>query len=108
MQDWIKTSLGRLRLVALMEGVSFLVILFVTMPLKYAYQMPEPNYFFGSLHGFLFILYVYIVGRQALLRKWSFTKTGLALVASVIPFGTFWADKKLFKPEAAGIEENGG
>lgn len=106
MQNWIKTPLGRLRLIALMEGVSFLVILLITMPLKYAYQMPEPNYFFGSLHGFLFLLYIYVVVRHALLRKWSFSKMGLALAASVVPFGTFWADKKLFKPEASGIDED--
>lgn len=106
MRDWIKTSLGRLRLIALMEGVSFLVILFITMPLKYIYGMPEPNYFFGSLHGLLFILYVGMVAREALSRKWSFRKTGLALLASIIPFGTFWADKKLFKPELAAAENN--
>jgi integral membrane protein len=95
----IKTQLGRLRLLALVEGISFLIILFVTMPLKYAFQMPEPNKFFGIVHGLLFVLYVFAVIQITIEQQWKIRKMFLALLASVVPFGTFWADKKLFKPE---------
>lgn len=95
----IKTQLGRLRLLALVEGISFLIILFVTMPLKYAFQMPEPNKVFGIVHGLLFVLYVFAVIQITIEQQWKMRKMFLALLASVVPFGTFWADRKLFKPE---------
>jgi len=98
--ELIKTQIGRLRILAFMEGVSFLVILFVTMPLKYLLQMPGPNYFFGMAHGLLFVLYVVAVMLVKMEQDWGIKKTSLALLASVIPFGTFWADHKLFKPAA--------
>lgn len=94
----IKTQLGRLRLLAFVEGISFLVLLFVTMPLKYAFQMPEPNKIFGMIHGLLFVLYVFAVIQITVEQQWKVRKMFLALLASIIPFGTFWADKKLFKP----------
>lgn len=97
MVDLLKTQIGRFRILAFVEGISFLVILFVTMPLKYIGQYPQPNKIFGMLHGVLFVLYVLAVLLLAIMQNWSFKKTLLALLASVIPFGTFWADKKLFQ-----------
>lgn len=93
----LSTQLGRLRLLAFVEGVSFLILLFVTMPLKYAFDMPGPNKVFGMVHGLLFVLYVLAVVQMKIERDWTIKKTFLALIASVIPFGTFWADIKLFR-----------
>lgn len=92
----LKTPLGRLRIIAFFEGVSFLLILFVTMPLKYFFDTPEPNKFIGMSHGLLFVLYGLLVIQVWILESWEFKKGFLALLASIIPFGTFWADKKLF------------
>ena len=100
--DLIKTQLGRLRLLAFIEGVSFLVIIFVTMPLKYIFQIPEPNKIFGLIHGVLFVLYVFAVIQIWIDQQWKTHKMMLALLASIIPFGTFWADKKLFKHVETG------
>ncbi|MCU0326209.1 MAG: DUF3817 domain-containing protein [Spirosomaceae bacterium] len=97
MNELLKTQLGRLRIIGFVEGVSFLVILFVTMPLKYIWNMPEPNKFFGMAHGLLFILYVLMVIQAKIEYNWGGKKTFLALLASIVPFGTFWADKKLFR-----------
>lgn len=97
--DLIKTQLGRLRLLAFTEGLSFLVLLLITMPLKYAYRIPEPNKVFGMIHGLLFVLYVFAVIQATIEQKWKIQKMFLALLASIVPFGTFWADKKLFKPD---------
>lgn len=97
--DLIKTQLGRLRLLAFAEGISFLILLFVTMPLKYAFQIPEPNKVFGIVHGLLFVLYVFAVIQITIEQQWKIQKMIWAFLASIIPFGTFWADKKLFKPE---------
>lgn len=93
----LSTQLGRLRILAFVEGVSFLILLFVTMPLKYGFGMPEPNKIFGMVHGLLFVLYVLAVIQAKIEWNWSLKKTGLALLASIIPFGTFWADVKLFR-----------
>lgn len=90
----LKTTLGRFRLLAFIEGVSFLLILFVTMPLKYFFQMPEPNKVIGMAHGLLFVLYVVMAFQAKSDCGWSWRKTGLILLASIIPFGTFYADKK--------------
>lgn len=95
----LRTQMGRLRLLAFVEGVSFLILLFVTMPLKYAFDIPGPNKVFGMVHGLLFVLYVLAVVQAKIERDWTIKKTLLALVASVIPFGTFWADVKLFREE---------
>lgn len=92
----LKTSLGRLRIVAIIEGVSYL-LLAVTMILKYRYDMPYPNLVVGMIHGVFFILYVLMVLQVGYLRKWTLKKIFLALVASIIPFGTFYAEKKLFR-----------
>ncbi len=92
----IKTQLGRLRLLAFIEGISFLILLFITMPLKYAFQIPEPNKVFGIVHGLLFVLYVFAVIQITIEQQWKIQKMIWALLASIIPFGTFWADKKLF------------
>jgi integral membrane protein len=93
----LKTEIGRLRIIAFIEGMSFLLILFITMPLKYLMDMPEPNKVVGMLHGVLFILYIIAVIQGKFSVNWNGKTTFWALLASVIPFGTFWADAKYFK-----------
>lgn len=94
------TTIKRLRTIALWEGLSLLALLFVTMPLKYLMDMPQPNYYLGMVHGLLFIIYVFYVIQAKMDFNWNLKTTFLALVASIIPFGTFWADKKIFKLNA--------
>ncbi|MBU1822101.1 MAG: DUF3817 domain-containing protein [Bacteroidetes bacterium] len=94
----INTPLGRLRIIAFLEGCSFLLLGF-TMILKYQYAMPKPNYVVGMAHGLLFITYVLLVAQVGYLHRWSLGKMFRAFVASLVPFGTFYADKKLFRPE---------
>jgi len=91
------TNSGRLRLLAYLEGISFLLILGVSMPLKYFYQMPTPNLVIGMIHGILFIAYCAFVIIVKSEQKWNLSKTTWALVAAFLPFGTFVADVKLFR-----------
>lgn len=91
----LKTSLDRFRFVAFLEGCSFL-LLGLTMILKYQYGMPGPNYVVGMAHGVLFILYVIMLLQVTLQHKWSLAKAAMAFAASLVPFGTFYADKKVF------------
>lgn len=92
----MKTPLGRLRIVAFLEGCSFLM-LGITMPLKYLYALPKPNYVVGMAHGVLFISYIFLVLQVSFLHQWNLKKVFWAFVASLVPFGTFYADKKLFR-----------
>lgn len=93
-----KTPLDRFRFIAFIEGCSFLLI-GLTMILKYGYNIPEPNYVVGMIHGVLFIIYVILLMQVTYLYKWSLWKFSLGFLASLIPFGTFYADKKLFSPK---------
>lgn len=92
-----KSTLGALRILAVLEGISYLM-LGLTMPLKYMYEMPMPNKIVGMAHGVLFIAYiifVFLVNQEV---KWKFSTLFWAYFASLLPFGTFVADAKIFKP----------
>jgi len=82
------------RALSLLEGVSFLLILFVTMPLKYLYDYPQANKVIGMIHGVLFIAYVVMTLMLKPEQKWPVKDTAIILLCSIIPFGTFWMDKK--------------
>jgi integral membrane protein len=92
----LKTPLGRLRLVAFIEGCSYLLLGF-TMILKYKFSLPQPNYIVGSAHGILFVLYIVLLLQVAFIHRWNSIKILMAFLASLIPFGTFYADKVLFR-----------
>ena len=87
------------RLVALLEGISFLFLLFIAMPMKYMMHMPLPVRIAGMAHGILFIAFVFYLMQVKSERKWPLQKAGVAFVASLLPFGTFVLDAKVLKPE---------
>ncbi len=93
----IKTNLGLLRIIGLLEGISYLILLGLAMPLKYIWDKPEFIYSTGMAHGLLFTLYIFFVLLVTYQLKWSLAKCFWALLASLVPFGTFIADKKLFR-----------
>jgi integral membrane protein len=94
-KELVKTPLGRLRIVGFLEGCSYL-LLFITMVIKYNYKMPLPNLIVGMSHGILFITYIFLVMQVSYIKKWNFKTIFLASLASFIPFGTFYADYKIF------------
>lgn len=99
-----QTALNRLKhfkLVAILEGISFLVLLFIAMPLKYLGDMPKAVTVVGWIHGALFVWYVYALAIVHFTLQWSVLKSGLAFLASLVPFGTFVLDKQLKKEELA-------
>ena len=91
----LKTALGRLRIVAFCEGISFLLFA-VTMPMKYYMDMPGANKVVGMAHGILFLLYIVLALQNAIIQKWKFITIGWVLLASIVPFGTFVAEAKIF------------
>jgi integral membrane protein len=97
----LKTPLGRLRVIGWWEGVSFLVLLGIAMPLKYFAGMPQAVRVVGMAHGVLFMLYVLAAIHAALEYNWPWKKTALVLLASVLPAGPFVVDAKLLRDEQA-------
>ena len=102
----LSTKIGTLRFFAFAEGISYLA-LGLTMPLKYIYDTPGPNKVVGYAHGVLFILYCVLVFLVNLQVKWSLRTNILAYLASLIPFGTFVADAKIFKKTEEELIRNG-
>lgn len=91
-------SLQLFRKIAILEGISYLLFA-ITMPLKYSLEMPLPNKIVGMAHGILFLAYVLFLYFVAMQRKWKIAKIFLLFVASLLPFATFVADKKILANE---------
>ena len=97
----LKTPLGRFRAVALLEGLSFVVLLFVAMPLKYLAGQPLGVKLVGWAHGVLFMLYLLALLEVWVARRWSLARVAGAFMASLLPFGTFVLDARLRREEQA-------
>lgn len=95
----MNTPIGRLRVVGIIEGISYLILLGIAMPLKYLAGIPEVVKVVGWAHGVLFVLYVLALLHVWVVRHWSFGRAALAFVASLLPFGTFLFDKSLRREE---------
>ena len=84
-----------LRAVALAEAISFLVLLFVAMPLKYVAKIPEAVRVVGLIHGVLFIALCAALLYAALAAKWRPGRAALVFVAALLPFGPFVVDRRM-------------
>jgi integral membrane protein len=85
-----------LRITGFIEGVSYLVLLGICMPLKYLYNTPEPTTIVGMAHGLLFTLFIILTLVVSYQKKWKWMVCFWALLSSLLPFATFIADKKIF------------
>ena len=95
----LSTPVGRFRLIALLEGVSFLVLLLVAMPIKYVGGNPRPVLYVGWAHGGLYILYA-VAGFAAMTaRGWPAREAVRGFVASILPAGTFVYDRVFLRRE---------
>jgi len=83
-----------------MEGISFLILLFIAMPFKYLLDEPILVKYVGWAHGLLFILYNFQLLYLKIEIKWSFKRAFVYFMASLIPFAPFWVDQKLKKEYA--------
>jgi len=96
MKRLLKTKVGRLRIIAWLEGVSLLVLVFVAMPLKYLFAFPDLSRHVGTTHGILFLLFVFNTMAVGVEQRWTFGQTTWkVLIACFIPFGTFYVDRKI-------------
>ncbi|MBX2896991.1 MAG: DUF3817 domain-containing protein [Cyclobacteriaceae bacterium] len=92
-------TLKLFRKIALAEGISFLLLLLIAMPLKYYFGIPLAVKLVGWAHGVLFIAYILLTFSAISIMKWNWFNTLVALAVSLIPVGTFWLDKSLKKRE---------
>ncbi|MES2593660.1 MAG: DUF3817 domain-containing protein [Bacteroidota bacterium] len=92
-----KTPFGRLLTIGFLEGTSFLLLLFIAMPLKYMADMPAPVRIVGMIHGILFVAYAFALLHAAIVYKWAAMKVIIAFLLSFIPFGTFFLKRVLEK-----------
>jgi integral membrane protein len=103
----LKTSLGRLRVIGFVEGVSFLVLLGAAMPLKYLADMPLAVKIVGSAHGGLWILMLLAVADVAWRHSWPAKRIAGAVLASVLPGGPFVLDRWLKQEEESRTSHRG-
>lgn len=87
--------LTQLRIIGFLEGTSYLVLLFIAMPLKYFAESAGAVRVVGTAHGVLFVMFVVWVLVVGYRHRWPFVRYVYAAIASVVPFGTFVFDRTL-------------
>jgi len=85
------------RIISFLEGVSYLLLLFIATPIKYLQGNPEYVKLLGMPHGILFMLYVVLAIVLKKEMKWDAKNLGVILICAIIPFGTFYVDKKYLR-----------
>ncbi|MDA8351774.1 MAG: DUF3817 domain-containing protein [Firmicutes bacterium] len=91
----MNTPFGRFRVIGLVEGISYLVLLGVAMPLKYGLDWPMAVTVTGWIHGLLFVIYFAALVHVWFAEKWPLGRVFGAAVASVLPFGPFVFDVRM-------------
>lgn len=98
MAPYFISKTGRLRVIAILEGVSLLLLLFVAVPLKHLFHLPDGTRILGTIHGALFLLFIFNTLSVGVEQRWKFrTTTWKVLIACIIPFGTFYIDRKILR-----------
>ena len=86
-----------LRVISYLEGISYILLIFIAVPIKYYANDPSLVKLLGMPHGLLFVAFVILSLVNSKKYNWSFIKTIAVLISSIIPFGTFYVDYKYFK-----------
>ena len=96
----MKNPIPFLRRVALIEAVSFLVLLGIAMPLKYLAGQPLAVKIFGWAHGILFVVFGFALLRALLVARWPIGRAATVFIAALLPFGPFVIDRRMRDYEA--------
>lgn len=76
------------------EGMSLLILLFIAMPIKYGFGFPQLVTWVGTIHGGLFLAYIFAAGVLTISQGWPWSRFILAAIASCVPFGPFWFERR--------------
>lgn len=98
----LSTPVGRLRLIAMIEGASFLLLLFVAMPLKHLAGLPEAVKYTGWAHGVLFLAFCLSLFDVMANVNWPLRRSAMVFIASLVPFGPFLIDRRIRESELKG------
>lgn len=94
----LTSSVGRIRLIGLLEGISLLVLIFIAVPAKHFFGEPTLVRLIGPVHGLLFLLFVLNTLHVGLEQRWTFkSTTWKVLLSCLIPFGTFYIDRAILR-----------
>ena len=88
---------GIFRIIAFLEGVSYILLLFIAVPIKYSLGDSTYVKLLGMPHGVLFVAYLLLAIIIKNNEKWNKTELFIVLICSIVPFGTFYIDKKYLK-----------
>ncbi len=91
----IKNSVKKFGQINSIEGYSYIILLFIAMPMKYLFAVPVAVKIVGMIHGVLFIIFCFLLIRASLDAKWPTKYTIIFFIASLIPFGTFFTKEKI-------------
>ena len=91
----MKASVRRLRYIGYIEGISFLLLLGVAMPLKYFGGFPKAVTYAGWVHGILFVVFCFALLHAMRDARWSLGRGALFFIAALLPFGPFLIDRRV-------------
>jgi len=99
----LNNALGRFRIISAIEGLSYLILVFIAMPIKYLGDNPIYVKFFGMAHGILFILFMISLFETKRKESWDTGFMFQLFVLSLIPFGAFVIENRV-KPKESALE----
>ena len=91
------SELQKFRLINKIEGISFIILIFIAMPMKYSFGYPIATKVVGMLHGLLVFAFIYQIIEAKKEAGFNLKETALYSILSLIPFGSFYTDKLLAK-----------
>ena len=91
------SELQKFRLINKIEGISFIILIFIAMPMKYTFGYPIATKVVGMLHGLLVFAFIYQIIEAKKEADFNLKETALYSILSLIPFGSFYTDKLLAK-----------
>jgi integral membrane protein len=87
------SELKKFKLINKIEGISFLILLFIAMPLKYSFGYPIATKVVGMAHGILVFAFIYQIIEAKKEAGLTLKEIGIYSILSLIPFGSFYTDK---------------
>tara|TARA_B100000482_G_scaffold187922_1_gene167141 strand:- start:474 stop:755 length:282 start_codon:yes stop_codon:yes gene_type:complete len=88
------------RVIAFFEGISYILLLFIAVPIKYVFDDPTYVKMLGMPHGILFMIYIIFSFIVNIKLKWNMKELFIILIASLVPLGTFYVDRKYLRVNA--------
>ena len=85
------------RVIAFFEGISYILLLFIAVPIKYVFDDPTYVKMLGMPHGVLFMIYIIFSFIVNIKLKWNMKELFIILIASLVPLGTFYVDRKYLR-----------